>query len=390
VDVVAPSVLAERYELDRVLGRGGMGDVRIAHDRRLGRDVAVKLLARPALSAADSARFEAEARAAAAVTHPNVVAVYDYGVDPVPYLVMECLPGRTLADELQSGALPVERAVAIVRDVLAGLGAAHEKNVVHRDIKPGNVLFADDGAAKLADFGIATSGDGSGLTETGMVMGTPAYVAPERLAGDSASVQSDVYAVGVMLYEALTGERPFTGDSPIAVAYAVHHADVRSVHDVSPAVAPELSDVVMRAMARDPRARYDSAQAMDDALDAALRGEDTAANDMPTQAVREHPDADATISVPPVPRPEPTSRLPVVAPERREPAAPRRTWHRPRVRASLLGLIAVVALLVGAFLATRHSPSSQGGTPPSQAPTTVTLPAPLRGPFNALDKSVRP
>jgi eukaryotic-like serine/threonine-protein kinase len=390
VDVVAQSVLAERYELGRVLGRGGMGEVRVARDRRLGREVAVKLLARPALSAADRARFEAEARAAAAVTHPNVVAVYDYGVEPVPYLVMECLPGRTLADDLQFGPLAIARAVEIVRDVLAGLGAAHEKDVVHRDIKPGNVLFADDGSAKVADFGIATSGDGSGLTETGMVVGTPAYVAPERLEGEPASVRSDVYAVGVMLHEALTGERPFTGDSPIAVAYAVHHGDVRPVAQVRPEVAPALSDVVMRAMARDPQARYDSAQALADALDVALGVAHDPSPELPTEDIRPHPDPNTTVAVPAVPAPEPTSRLPVVPRRDAEAAGRRRTWHWPRVRASLLGLVALSALLVGALLATHHSSSAQRRSPVAQTPTTVAVPAPLRGPFDALDKSVRP
>ena len=268
------------------------------------------------------------------------------------------------------------------------MGAAHEKDVVHRDIKPANVLFASDGGAKLADFGIATSGDGSGLTETGMVIGTPAYVAPERLEGESASVRSDVYAVGVMLYEALTGERPFTGDSPIAVAYAVHHADVVPVKTVCPNVSSALSDVVMRAMARDPQARYDSAQALDDALDAALRDPQKAEPELPTEAIQRQARGNTTADVPV--ESAPTSQLPAVVRAQTDAAAPRRMRHGPRVRASLLGMVAVVALLIGAVLAMRESSSSGGSNPGSHAPTTVTLPAPLRGPFDSLDKSVRP
>ena len=217
VGVATPAVLAGRYELGPVLGRGGMGEVRRAYDQRLSRYVAVKLF--PLLeSARDRARFEAEARAAAAVTHPNVVAVHDVGTDPVPFLVMECLKGGTLADELRREPLPVERALAIVDEILAGLGAAHAKGVIHRDLKPANVLFTDDGRPKLGDFGIAISLDAVTLTETGIVIGTPAYVAPERLEGEHATVESDLYSVGVMLYEALAGRRPFDGDSPLAVA----------------------------------------------------------------------------------------------------------------------------------------------------------------------------
>src|SRR5262245_12066840 len=170
-----------------------MGEVRRAYDKRLSRYVAIKLF--PHLdSDRDRARFEAEARAAAAVAHPNVVAVHDVGVEPVPFLVMEFLPGGTLADELRDGALPIPRALAVGTQVLAGLGAAHDKGVIHRDLKPANVLFTNDGHAKLGDFGIAISLDAVTLTDTGIVIGTPAYVAPERLEGEPANVQSDLYS----------------------------------------------------------------------------------------------------------------------------------------------------------------------------------------------------
>ena len=182
-DALTGHCLGGRYVIGARLGGGGMAIVYRAVDERLHRDVAVKVL--DAMRGADReqrARFEIEARAAASITHPNVVAVHDFGIegDPpnvVPYIVMECLPGRTLADELRAGPLPAARAVAVLDDILAALGAAHAKGVLHRDIKPGNVLLDEGGRVKLADFGIARVAPGD-LTLTGMVMGTPAYLAP--------------------------------------------------------------------------------------------------------------------------------------------------------------------------------------------------------------------
>src|SRR5689334_14683346 len=200
------TVVADRYELGALLGRGGMGEVRKARDRRLSRDVAVKVLDRDERTRPEAlSRFEYEARAAAAVAHPNIVAIYDFGDDGERlYLVMELLDGRTLHDDIVRGALQPNDLVAIALDVLAGLGAAHARGIVHRDIKPGNVLFDARGRAKLGDFGVATSGS-LDLTQTGMVLGTPAYLAPERLEGQRATPKSDIFAVGVMCYEALSG-----------------------------------------------------------------------------------------------------------------------------------------------------------------------------------------
>src|SRR4051812_10518944 len=217
------SLLNDRYEVGEVLGRGATAEVRRGFDRVLGRTVAIKCFdhRRPSTTAGRQ-RFELEARLAAGLTHPNIVAVYDLGLDGnTPFLVMECLPGTTLADEIAAGPLSVERVRVILHEVLSALGAAHARGVLHRDIKPSNVLIARDGHVKLADFGIARSEDTRDLTETGMVIGTPAYLAPERLMGSSATVGSDLYAVGVLCYEALAGVKPFQGDSPVAVAYSV-------------------------------------------------------------------------------------------------------------------------------------------------------------------------
>ena len=184
-----PDILDDRYEIGALIGRGGMGDVHRAIDHRLGREVAVKFLrADLAVQPTVRTRFEDEARSAARLTHPNVVLVLDSGEhDRVPYLVMECLSGHTLYDELVRGPVPPERARSIASDMLAALAAAHELGIVHRDVKPANILLTDDGRAKLADFGIAKSAEGLDHTLVGQVLGTPAYLAPERLAGKPAT-----------------------------------------------------------------------------------------------------------------------------------------------------------------------------------------------------------
>jgi serine/threonine-protein kinase len=246
VDVEAgPEILAGRYELGEVIGHGGMSVVRRGVDRQLQRGVAVKLL-RPAYAAhADSRRrFEEEARAAARISHPSVVTVFDSGEDgEQAFLVMECLPGRTLADVLADGPVPPEQVRSIAGQLLGALAAAHAVGVVHRDVKPGNVLMTPDGKAKLADFGIAKTAETPDLTATGMVVGTAWYVAPERLAGAPASAASDLYSLGVVLYEAATGEKPYEG-SP------------------SPAVDPALAAAIDRALQPDPALRFHSADEM--------------------------------------------------------------------------------------------------------------------------------
>ena len=249
--------LANRYRLGERLGGGGMAVVHRAYDESLHREVAVKLLdASRGLDPNLQARFESEARAAASISHPRVVAVHDVGTDgDLLYIVMECLPGTTLADELRgSGPLPIDRAIAVLTDVLDGLGAAHARGVLHRDIKPSNVLIDSDGRAKVADFGIATTAGGD-LTKTGTVIGSAAYLAPERVDGRRATERSDLYAVGVVAYEALTGRRPFSGETPIALARAIHEGRAPRPCDLRPEIPGYLADVVMRAMARDPAER---------------------------------------------------------------------------------------------------------------------------------------
>ncbi|MHB8672056.1 MAG: serine/threonine-protein kinase [Acidimicrobiales bacterium] len=266
--------LAERYELHEVLGRGGMGEVRAGWDRRLDRAVAVKLLAPEfAFDAAVRRRFESEARLAAQLVHPNVVAVFDTGEDTsptgeVPFIVMERLSGWTLADEILRGPLPVAEARAVVLQILAALDAAHSSGLVHRDVKPANVLAAADRTWKVADFGIAKSLDRESLdatttvTVSGALVGTPAYLAPERLAGLPATPSSDLYAAGVVLYEMLTGHRPFEASTALATAALVATAQPPSLAEARPEVGTGLAAVVARAMAKDPAQRFADAREM--------------------------------------------------------------------------------------------------------------------------------
>lgn len=263
---VVPSaeVLDGRYELGPVLGRGGMGEVRRAHDRRLARDVAIKFLRADYASHPEvRARFASEARNAARLTHPNVVLVLDSGeADGVPYLVMECLPGRSLHDVIAEGPVPQEQAWLWADEILGALGAAHVLGVIHRDVTPSNILITEDGHAKIADFGIAKTADSFSHTAVGQVMGTPAYLAPERVSGDEATAASDVYSLGVVFYEALTGTNPFKAGTPIATAHSVVATHAPPLHDVRPDVDPAFAAAIDHAMAKSPEQRTATAEAM--------------------------------------------------------------------------------------------------------------------------------
>jgi serine/threonine-protein kinase len=266
----APTTLADRYQLTRIVGRGGMGEVWAAWDLRLERDVAVKRLS-PHLAAEPGVRerFDVEARAAAGLNHPNVVAVLDSGEhEGIPFLVMELLPGRTLADELVDEPLDPARVRRVGAEVLAALAASHGAGILHRDVKPGNVLLGADGAVKVADFGIAKSTEALDLTTTGTIVGTAAYLAPERLAGQRATVQADLYAVGVLLYEALSGQKPYAADTPMGLLRAVEAQNPVPLAEARPGLDRSLVATVARAMDPDPARRFATAADMA----AALRG----------------------------------------------------------------------------------------------------------------------
>ncbi|MGH2657217.1 MAG: protein kinase domain-containing protein [Actinomycetota bacterium] len=255
--------LGGRYDVVRALGWGGMAEVYLAVDRQLGREVAVKVIReRFAEDERFVMRFRREARAAASLSHPNVVAVHDVGVHQgSPFIVMEHVPGWTLAELVRDGG-PMDpgRVAEIGEAVARALGAAHAAGIVHRDVKPGNVMVTADGRVKVLDFGIARALRWTPLTDTPAVQGTAEYMAPEYVKGDGADPRSDIYSLGVVLYELLAGRPPFTGDSPLQVAYK-HLEEAPAPPDaVRPGLPANLTAVVMRCLAKHPGDRYRRAE----------------------------------------------------------------------------------------------------------------------------------
>ncbi|WP_309110038.1 Stk1 family PASTA domain-containing Ser/Thr kinase [Saccharothrix sp.] len=266
-----PRLLSNRYELGETLGYGGMSEVHKGRDVRLGRDVAIKVLrADLARDAQFQERFRREAQNSAALNHPAIVAVYDTGetnteYGPLPYIVMEYVDGRTLRDIVKTqGPMSGKRAMEIMADVSAALDFSHRHGIVHRDVKPANVMITRSGAVKVMDFGIARAvHDGqAAVTQTAAVIGTAQYLSPEQARGEAVDARSDVYASGCVLFELLTGEPPFTGDSPVAVAYQHVREDPKPPSALNPKVTPALDAIVLKAMAKGPANRYQSAAEM--------------------------------------------------------------------------------------------------------------------------------
>ena len=257
-------VLAGRYELRRVLGRGGMAEVYAAHDRTLDREVAVKLLLdRFREDDAFTRRFNDEARHVARLNHPNLVAVYDTGLDEgQSYIVMELVEGRSLQEAIDAGGLTEDRALEVAADVCAALAYAHGRGLIHRDIKPGNILLADDGTVKVTDFGIARAIGNETVTRTAAVLGTAAYLSPEQAQGREIDPRSDLYSLGVVLYEALTGQQPFSGESAVTVAYQHVQEAPRPPRELDASISPAAEAVTMRALAKNPANRYQDAEEM--------------------------------------------------------------------------------------------------------------------------------
>jgi eukaryotic-like serine/threonine-protein kinase len=302
---MATQILAERYELGDRLGVGGMSTVLSAFDRRLERPVAVKLLAEHLADDKQFVeRFRREALAAARLVHPNVVQVFDFGLDERSgrhYIVMELIRGRSGAEILrEAGVLGVQEALSMVLQACRGLDYAHRNGVVHRDVKPGNLLRAEDGVVKLADFGIAKAvSDESAITQVGSVIGTAAYLAPEQAAGEEVGPPADIYALGVVTYQFLSGRLPYEAQSLTELALKQMREIPAPLDELNPDVTPQLAVAIDRALAIDPRERYPDAESFRDALTDGARGvgptEITRAVAAPTEATRAlRPATDAT------------------------------------------------------------------------------------------------
>lgn len=358
-------LLAGRYELRGVLGCGGMAQVRDGRDTRLQRPVAIKLLL-PSLCAHPDTRrrFAEEARSAAGLNHPNIVSVHDFGDhDGTPFIVMERLPGATLADRIARGALAPTEVRAVLGDVLAALAVAHRAGVLHRDIKPGNILVAATGTTmKVADFGIAKSA-GAALTATGQVAGTMAYLSPDRIGGAPASPADDLYAVGLVGYEALTGQRVYAQDNPAALAYAVLTAPPPPVAVVRPDVDPALAGAIDRALRHEPAQRFGSA----DQMRAALMGDRSALRAAAAPIAAALRPATKVLA-----EPLPPSATRVVPP------SPSRRSRRNR---GLAAVAAVSAALLVAVLALALDPPNPAPQPAgTSAPVSTPAPSPPQTP----------
>src|SRR5215813_5035275 len=273
-DTLIGTVFDGRYRIIRKLGAGGMADVYLAEDQELGRQVAIKILNdRHAADDSFIERFRREAKNAAGLSHPNIVSIYDRGeAEGTYYIAMEFLDGRSLKELIVGrGPAPIKTAIDYARQILAAVGFAHKHGIVHRDIKPHNVLVGPEGRLKVTDFGIARSG-ASQMTEVGSIIGTAQYLSPEQARGAPVDQTSDLYSVGVVLYEMLTGQVPFTGDTPLEIAMK-HLSEVpKPPSELRPDVPHDLDSVVLRALAKDPADRYESAEEMDADLARVARG----------------------------------------------------------------------------------------------------------------------
>jgi len=338
-----------RYELGELLGRGGMAEVRRAVDQRLGRPVAVKQLRTDfATDPTFQARFRREAQSAAGLNHPTIVAVYDTGeeTDPltgvsVPYIVMELVEGQTLRDVLREGRkiLP-ERALELTQGVLDALSYSHKAGIIHRDIKPANVMLGPGGGVKVMDFGIAraVADTSATMTQTAAVIGTAQYLSPEQARGETVDARSDLYSAGCLLYELLVGRPPFIGDSPVSVAYQhVREAPVPP-SQLDPEITPEIDAVVLKALAKDPADRYQSAREMKADIGRLLSGQQTTAQ----QATAVVPLAAGAMAANAYDTPTHVAGPPTIVP----PEAPEEEYEEEEPQKSRVGL----AILIGGLI----------------------------------------
>jgi eukaryotic-like serine/threonine-protein kinase len=366
-----PQVLLDRYEVGPLLGAGGMAEVYEGRDRLLARRVAIKVLqSQYARDQSFLLRFKREAQAAASLSHPNVVAVYDTGSeDGTHFIVMEFVDGRTVKDIIrQEGPLYPARAAEICADVCAALVAAHARGLIHRDIKPGNVMLTPDGKVKVMDFGIARATTSETITQTAAVIGTAQYISPEQAQGQAVDYRSDLYSLGCCLYEMLTGTVPFTGATPVAIAYKHVREDPTPPRMLNPDVPPALEAICLKAMAKLPDNRYQTAAEFRSDLERFRNGEPVLATPLldsaaTTQAIPGRAGAA-----------DQTAMLGGTAADRAtsygyaEPEEQRRM----SVGWVVLSLLALVAVGLIAFLITRAVTDTGTPTTTAVAPTTAT------------------
>jgi serine/threonine-protein kinase len=371
---LAGQVFSNRYEIEREVARGGMAEVYLARDQLLNRPVALKVLF-PEYAREPSfvERFRREAQAAANLNHPNIVAIYDWGQEGGTYfIVMEYVEGRSLRDLLRAeGPLDPHEAAEIAAEIAAALAFAHRSGVVHRDVKPGNVLITRNGNVKVTDFGIARAGTSDALTQTGSVMGTATYFSPEQAQGQMVDGRSDVYSLGVVLYEMVTGVAPFTGDSPVSVAYKHVREDPPAPSRRNPEVPPELEQIILTAMAKDPNLRYQTADDMRSDLLRFRRGRPLAAapvtalvTEVPSATVAQAAGAYAAAATIATPRVDDRGRYAEGPTYERK----RRPWITTTL--VLLGLAAAIALIL--FAAIKLGDKQSHVTVPNEVGKQVT------------------
>lgn len=383
-------VLAGRYEVLELIGRGGMAEVYLGRDKRLSRTVAIKLLRSDiAEDPTFQARFRREAQSAAALNHPAIVGVYDFGEEvvtradgstqTVPYIVMEYVQGHTVRELLSEGeAVPIDEAGEIVSGVLQALGYSHRNGIVHRDIKPGNIMLTNTGEVKVMDFGIARAIEDSAVTvtQTHAVVGTAQYLSPEQARGEVVDARSDIYSCGCLLYELLTGRPPFKGDSAVAIAYQHVRELPVPPSQIAPDVPESMDRVVMKALAKHREDRYQNADQMRADLQAAIRGLQVNAPATETWQQQATTIIAPTPGVPSAPAATNTGSIPKVKDEQAARQAEEEAAKRKKKQLLIIGLITLVALLalVGALAAAGvfgGTPSKHTTASPTQSAVSV-------------------
>lgn len=386
-----PTLIHERFQIESLIARGGMATVFKGTDLTLGRTVAVKILSEElAQDPSFVARFRLEAQAAASLTHPNIVAVYDTGSDgETHYIVMEYLEGRTLHQILnEDGTVPPEEVATIGAEVAEALAEAHEKGIVHRDVKPGNIMISRNGTAKVMDFGIAKAATAGNLTQVGSILGTVAYLSPEQARGEPVDGRSDIYSLGALLYQMLTGSLPLKGDTYVEMVHKLNNQDPPRPSEVNPSVPRKMDAVIMRTLAKEPGDRYQTGTELAaDLLDSIREPEGTAAFvPFPAEAEKTAVAPVARVRKEDATRVMPAAAAPPVYREVRQGPPPGGNTGK-----TLIGIAAIIALLAIAFVmfnslgnTTTNDPTpSPSVTPSSVAPPPAPAPQPAPRPAPA-------